>query len=1705
VREGDDELRGPAWRISCCVPTGAALSALLLIACLATASPAAANIGTGSSLSLLGKPGYRLGNPSASASKALRGSLGSTSASGIIPALAPDGELPPVVTGVTPREGSANGGTEVRITGLNLEEIDDVWIPPEGECEFSIKSPPNPGEELEVNKELSTATEIVAKTSAHSSGPVNVCVDTGHEESETSEDDRFTFGPTVTSVTSRGGPIGGGTLVTIKGRGFTGATAGEVKFGRTPAASEGFSVNAAGTEITARSPAHGAGTVDVTVATKALGESASSKALGESVSSAADHFTYGPGVEDVTPHGGNVTAGNSVTLTGVNFTGATEVDFGGTKVGCGASSPCQVRSDGEVTVTAPEHEPETVPVTVTTPEGTSEACHSCMGDLYAFGVPFVEEVQHGAGSIEGGTNVTIKGTNFDVNNESLTSIGIGGFSVNSFTVKSANEVTATTHPIEFNEFQVANNRPVSVANKFGANTQLPPATEFTYYVPTHVEKIEPDHGASGSGTRVKLLFLGPREEELMLRTSEVNFGTVSVPPLSVRRIGSAVRLTTYLVEAEAPPQPEGTVVDVTVTTPAGPSWISPSDRFTYGGHEEPESEKGFGVEEFEALTCGYEIQLIACSYRGPREDLFTQAAGLAPYFALNLPINARERYPGEVPGLRVPEGDLRHVRVDLPPGMAFNPNARGGAGKPGLHPCKFEPKEPAEDAEQIRRCGPSSEVGVVMAEIGFEKNLSTPPGVEFSAGEVRSFPLYELEPEEGVPAEMGFVATNTTEPPPKGTAVFIKGGLSSHREEEAEQKRGRFGEATGESNGLTTGNYHEYAEVEIPAFRVGEPERAVAFRFPVVVSKTVLNANAVSSGFITLPSECSSSLSYHIRAESYGSEYLRALPPGSRPETSETESTTPFGVTGCSNVPFKPEVSVTPGAKSPSESQPGQPDGATVTVKLPQGSDPDSADPHEVTVSLPEGMTVNPSQANSLEHEAGCSEEEFGVEPGPNGYPVTKAEEVNGHEVEAPITCKPRTKLGTFEVRSPDLEPPSSEEEAEGKRGQLRGSVYLARPLSSEPESGEEYRVFLAAESKRYGVGVRLLGHVKANKTTGRLSTTLQTPQLPFEESITRFDSEGEEIEVPKEGGAKGEEEKIKLSAPLANPLTCGSTESVFVPYGAPATPNATPSSPFSIAGCAPPPFNLGQQAAVSSTQAGEDPSFTLKWTRGPEQQYLIGTQTTLPPGLVGSLADVPVRCEEAQANAGACPAESYLGEVRSASGAGQPYVLGGSVYLTGPYDGAPYGLAIVVPAEHVGPYDYGKIVSRAKIEVNPETAQVTTTASVPAIVGGAPVRLREIEVTLNRKGFMRNPTNCSPLQIESTLSGTDSTNLANPPETAHDPLNTPFQATGCSALSFRPSFTSKTSAKTSRQDGASLSVRIAQRPGEANIHAVETQLPYALPSRLPTLQKACTEAQFAQNPAGCPAASFVGSAVAITPLLKAPLTGKAILVSHGGREFPDLKFLLEGEGIKVDLTGHTDIKKGITYSKFETVPDTPVTSFETTFPTGPFSLLGSNGSFCTETQKSTERVPLRNKHGRIVRRHGHVVYQTIGTLSRQVPASLFMPTTITGQNGVKVTQKTKIEVQGCPKFYSSPNVLSHQLKGNTLIVRLKSTAKGRLTISGKGLKSTRKSLSAGTHTLKIRLSKAGIRLARHHQQITVKLTLKVGKASSSSTLGVRL
>jgi hypothetical protein len=304
------------------------------------------------------------------------------------------------------------------------------------------------------------------------------------------------------------------------------------------------------------------------------------------------------------------------------------------------------------------------------------------------------------------------------------------------------------------------------------------------------------------------------------------------------------------------------------------------------------------------------------------------------------------------------------------------------------------------------------------------------------------------------------------------------------------------------------------------------------------------------------------------------------------------------------------------------------------------------------------------------------------------------------------------------------------------------------------------------------------------------------------------------------------------------------------------------------------------------------------------------------------------------------------------------------------------------------GPFDLGTIVTRAKIEIDPHTAQITvTTDPFPQIVAGVPTDLRLINSVIDRPNFLFNPTNCTPQEFTGTAWGTPPPGTGGPGTTAA--ISSHFGIGSCQSLKFKPKFSASASGKNSKAGGASLDVKVAYpsepQGSEANIAKVKVDLPKQLPSRLTTLQKACTAAQFDANPAGCPAASVVGHAVVHTSVLPVPLEGPAYFVSNGGEAFPNLIMVLQGYGVTVDLVGDTFInKQGITSSTFKTVPDVPFNTFELKLPQGPNSALATNVAAKAQ-------------------------YSLCGQ-------KLTMPTELVAQNGAVINQSTPIGINGCAK-----------------------------------------------------------------------------------------
>ncbi len=718
---------------------------------------------------------------------------------------------------------------------------------------------------------------------------------------------------------------------------------------------------------------------------------------------------------------------------------------------------------------------------------------------------------------------------------------------------------------------------------------------------------------------------------------------------------------------------------------------------------------------------------------------------------------------------------------------------------------------------------------------------------------------------------------------------------------------------------------------------------------------------------LSLPTSCEGAFASTIRGDSWASSATPAQ------QAQPVTFTLPEAIDGCDRLPFDPSVRVTPDTPAASS-----PMGLNVDVHVPQSSILDAeglaqSAVRDITVALPEGVSVNPAGGDGLQ---ACSEPQVGYLAG---------ESSPGRELFTPGLpepfCPDASKIATVKIKLPILPNP------------VEGALYLA--TQNENPFGSLIALYLVAQDPVSGVLVKLAGETQLTATGQLIGSFKNSPQAPFEDAEIHFF-----------GGER---------APLASPAHCGTytTNATFTPWSGnqpvPAESHFEVTSGPNASACpgASLPFTPTLTAGSTNIQAGALTPFTSTITREDGNQALGAVQLHMPPGLSGLLTSVKL-CPENQANEGSCPPQSLIGETTVSAGVGSDpvTVTGGRVYITEKYEGAPFGLSIVNPVK-AGPFDLENtpqshppcdcIIVRAKIEINPATAELTVTTnpagqpySIPSIIQGIPVQIKHVNVTINRPGFTFNPTNCRPLHITATITSQENTLQAQ---------TVPFQAANCATLAFAPKLHFTTNGQTSKQGGASLTTKLTYPNTpfgtQTNIAQIKVSLPKALPSRLTTLQKACLAKTFETNPSACPAGSIVGHATAITPLLPVPLQGPAYFVSHGGEAFPSLTMVLQGYGITIDLVGTTFINKhGITSSTFKTIPDQPVTSFELTLPQGPNSALAANTNLCNPKLKLT------------------------------------IPTTYTAQNNTQKTQNTPITTLNCPKHkHTTKHTKTHKTK----------------------------------------------------------------------------
>lgn len=620
-------------------------------------------------------------------------------------------------------------------------------------------------------------------------------------------------------------------------------------------------------------------------------------------------------------------------------------------------------------------------------------------------------------------------------------------------------------------------------------------------------------------------------------------------------------------------------------------------------------------------------------------------------------------------------------------------------------------------------------------------------------------------------------------------------------------------------------------------------------------------------------------------------------------QTTHAEDQYP-ATTGCDLQTFKPVLDI--GLTSEAADSPSGMD-ITLTSPLFLSRAASPSNIRSATVTLPEGLSINPDAADG---QTSCTDAQanFGSE--------------------APAQCPNSSKIGTFEIHTPALV------------GPLTGSLYFG-----EPTPGNQYRVFMVASG--FGINAKIVASVRPDPQTGRLTLSVtDLPQVPFEEFDLHVFASDRGL--------------------VATPIQCRlyQVDSVFVPWNdrlasQHSRPNLSISKGPNGAACPGEkrPFSPGLVAGMSNPVAGAFSTFSLRLAREDGDQYLRDLNFTLPDGLTGSLRGIEYCSDGAIQQAAqqlgrteqaypSCRTSSLIGTTNVAAGpGGHPFHAEGRMYLAGPFRGAPLSLVAITPAV-AGPYDYGTQVVRVALNVDPLDAHVTAVSdSLPQIIGGVPLRMRTIQVNINRAEFMINPTNCGGSTISSQGVGDQGT-VAD--------FSSYFHAVNCANLGFEPKMTIRQLGDrkaTSRSKDPSLQFDLRTRPGDANIKSLSVTLPKAFEIDQRHLGNICSRAQLEAE--HCAGRQSIGTATTTTPLLDQPLTGPAYAVSGYGR-LPHVVFVLAGQVTLMPEGESSSVHNGQLKTTVPVIPDAPVGHFRLTLFGGSRGYLANTRDLCSSPAVST-------------------------------------------------------------------------------------------------------------------------------------------------------
>jgi hypothetical protein len=911
---------------------------------------------------------------------------------------------------------------------------------------------------------------------------------------------------------------------------------------------------------------------------------------------------------------------------------------------------------------------------------------------------------------------------------------------------------------------------------------------------------------------------------------------------------------------------------------------------------------------------------------------------------------------GFPPGVLI-DGSVDNIVVDLPPGFVGNPQA--------VSECTGE-----EFRSSPLRCPPESQVGVLRLYIEGAPFGGSNNGTGYDT----TYPVYNLQPRPGRAAELGFGYASGE----RAVTVRLTGKARTNGDYGVTAFVGQIPAALSPlMQTITLWGVPWAAENDIWRAKLGHMENSACkaqqgvtdggqYYIPPGGLKVLVDQDCRAlydpswgdiKPFLTNETDCNPAPVVRWSTDAFqhpgpltadGDPDIGAYPfpasgaPWVEPVGWKTYTSTSPAVAGCEGLGFEPDIEF-----SPTSDQADGASGLHVGLSVPQNNEPppgvahdpglandiaDGAPGHwrsaagratahlrDTVVTLPEGFSVNPSGATGL---TACSDAGIGVRGFDDvngrvlfndGDPFNKDAGADGAE------CPDASKIGTARVDTPLLAEP------------VLGDVVLGEPKSTDPASGEMFRLFIVVRDAERGLVVKIHGTATADPQTGRISSTFaNNPELPFDDLILDI-----------QGGQRGL---------LALPARCGSpswSTSLTAWSGSPAVVDG---GAFDVGSNCDAGFSPSLVAGSTPRGGRSNATFSFQFSRRDGEQYLRGLTAKLPQGLLASVKDLPL-CSNAAADAGACPAGSKIGVLDAKAGSGDPFVLEekGEVFLTEGYKGGEYGLAVKVrpiAGPFRGQWELSPIIVRQAIHVDRTSAQVTAVSDpFPLIHHGVPLRVREVTVLVNRPGFMLNPSDCTSKQVGATLLSDRG---------ASSNTSSPFQASGCGSLAFEPTLklalTGKKQTTTGKHPGIKAVVTQQGVP-EAGIERAEVRLPKSLALDVNNAHALCeyvdgTKPDLENH---CPKGSIVGRARAVSPLLNDPLVGNVYFVKNvridpktGNqiRTLPMIVVALRGE-IAVNLKGESDTTKtGKLVNTFANVPDAPVSQFNLNINGGKTGIL---------------------------------------------------------------------------------------------------------------------------------------------------------------------